>query len=285
MKKLFFIFIILLVVIVFAFLIFFFIERPEINELPKDVSFGFLLANDTTNYHDMKELGVDYILIANFSEDEAIKRMNEAEKQNIKVYLSAGILAESDFKRMESLGVHKQVEGFFLDEPHLHKDSYNNTDIENWLNWSKEKFPDKKIFIATPQIETYEELLSIPNLHLAGFQPDYYPINGLINMYSSQRKVVQKMESDGFEVQPIVQTHALNFYETGSWRTFVDKIALLGGYGLISWPTAQQVVNQIKNVASENTKIIWMYPGEDDYVKWTQERKDYIKKIFVELKK
>ena len=103
-------------------------------------------------------------------------------------------------------------------------------------------------------------------------------------MYGSQRKLVQKMESDGFEVQPIIQTHALNFYESELWRTIIDKIALLDGHGLISLLTSQQVANQIENVASENTKIIWMYPGEDDYVKWTQERKDYIKEIFEEVK-
>ncbi len=266
-------------------MIFSFIERPKSNKFDQNISFGFLLANDPASYHDMKELGVDYILIANFSEDEAEKRISEAEKQNIKVYLSAGVLAPDDFKRMKLLGGYKQVEGFFLDEPHLHKSYYNNSDIENWLNWSKEKFPNKKIFIATPRIETYEELLNIPNLHLAGFQPDYYPINGPINMYGSQRKLVQKMESDGFEVQPIIQTHALNFYESELWRTIIDKIALLDGHGLISRPTSQQVANQIENVASENTKIIWMYPGEDDYVKWTQERKDYIKEIFEEVKK
>lgn len=281
MKKLF----LIIILVVFVFLIFSFTQRPESNKIDPDVSFGFLLANDQENYHNMKELGIDYILMANFSVDEAEKRIDEAKKQGIKVYLSAGVLAPDDFKRMESLGTRKQVEGFFLDEPHLHKNDYSNTDIENWLNWSKEKFPDKKIFIATPRIETYEELLSIPNLHLAGFQPDYYPINGPINMYGSQRKLIQRMTDDGFEVQPIIQTHALNFYESELWRIFIDAVASLGGHGLVSCPTPEQVVAQIENVSSETTKIIWMYPGEDGYVKWTQERKDYIKKVFDEINK
>lgn len=281
MKKLF----LITVLFVFVFLVFSFIERPELNELSNDISFGFLPANDFTNYHDIKAMGVDYILIDIFDEDEAQKRIDEAKKENIRIYLSAGVLSSNDFKRMELFGGDEQVEGFFLDEPHVHKENYTNVDIKKWIMWSKEKFPDKTIFIATPRIGTYEELLDIPNLKEIGFQPDLYPVMGPLTMYGAQRKLVERMQKDGFETQPIVQTHARLSSEEGMKGKYVNVISGVVGHGLIDWPAPEQVVIQIKNVAKRGVKLIWFYPGEDAFIKWTPERREYIKKVFEELKK
>ena len=219
------------------------------------------------------------------NEQDAKARIDEAGKQGLKVYISAGTLHPDDFKRMELFGGRDEVEGFFLDEPHVHTANYTNADIARWLGWSKEKFPNKKLFVATPRMGTYQELITIPNLHLVGFQPDTYPINGIIKLYGSQRKLVEKMESDGFEVQPIIQSHALNFYESGSWRSYIDVFAHLENDGLTTWPTPWEVVKQIQNVTTNKTKLIWFYPGEDTYISWTPERKEYFKEIFSELKK
>jgi hypothetical protein len=57
------------------------------------------------------------------------------------------------------------------------------------------------------------------------------------------------------------------------------------GHGLIDWPTPKQVATQIKNVAKGGVKLIWFYPGQDIFIKWTPERAEYIKDIFDELKK
>ncbi len=265
---------------VLIFLVFSVIERPQSHELPPTLKFGFWSADNPAYYAEMKRLGISYVLISNFSEEDAVRRIDEAGKEGLKVYVSAGTLHPDDFKRMEILGNRSEVEGFALDEPHLHKSNYDNSDIERWIGWSKEKFPGKKVLIATPRIETYEELLNIPNLHLAGFQPDYYPIYGAISMYGSQRRLAEKIERDGFEIQPIIQTHGLAFYESGTWRNYIDAFASLRSNGLTSWPTPREAADQIRNVASPNTNIIWMYPGEDTYVRWTPERKEYIKEIF-----
>lgn len=260
-------------------------ERPYVNNISSDIKFGFLPADNAEYYKEFKTLGIDYVLIANYSEDDVVKRLSEAKKNGLTVYISAGTLHPDDFVRMEKFGRNKIVEGFFLDEPHVHKANYTNTDIEKWITWSKEKFHDKKIFIATPRTGTYEELLNIPNLKEVGFQPDSYPIMGLLTMYGTERRLVERMQKDGFETQPIVQSHALSFYEEGARRKNIDLFARLGGHGLIDWPTPEQVVAQIRSVAKDGVKLIWFYPGEDAFIKWTPERAEYIKNIFAELKK
>ncbi len=281
-KKLFIAFVVLIIVILLGFLIFSFIERAQVHTVSTDVSFGFLPADNLANYKEMKEVGISYVMISSFSEQEAEARIDEAGKQGMKVYLSAGTLHPDDYKRVELFGGREEVEGFFLDEPHVHKANYTNADLEYWLNWSKEKFPNKKLFIATPRMGTYQELIDIPNLHLAGFQPDTYPIYGIVKLYKAQRKLVEKMERDGFEVQPIIQSH---FYEGGPWQSYIDVFARLNSSGLTTWPTTRDVVKQIQNVATEKTKLIWFYPGENTYISWTPERKKYFEEIFSELKR
>ena len=272
-------------VLIVLFLYIFIFERPYIHRISPDVKFGFLPADNADYYREFKALGIDYVLISNYSEDDVVKRLSEAEQNGLAVYISAGTLHPDDFKRMEEFGGSRVVEGFFLDEPHLHKIYYTNSDIKKWIQWSKEKFPGKKIFIATPKNETYKELLDIVDPKEVGFQPDSYPIMGLFTGYGTQRRLIEKMKSDGFEVQPIIQGHALSLYEEKTRRRYIDFFARIGGYGLIDWPTPTQVAIQIKNVAKDGVKIIWFYPGEDEYVKWTRERKEYIKNIFDELKK
>ncbi|MFH0857624.1 MAG: hypothetical protein V1848_02655 [Candidatus Magasanikbacteria bacterium] len=281
-KKVFIGFIVFIIAIILGFFIFSFIERAQIHAVGEDISFGFLPADNLVNYKEMKEVGISYVMISSFSEQEAEARINEAGKQGMKVYLSAGTLHPDDYKRVELFGGREEVEGFFLDEPHVHKANYTNTDLEHWLDWSKEKFPNKKLFIATPRMGTYQELIDISNLHLAGFQPDTYPIYGIVKLYRAQRKLVEKMEGDGFEVQPIIQSH---FYEGGPWQSYIDVFARLNSGGLTTWPTTQDVVKQIQNVTTEKTKLIWFYPGENTYISWTPERKKYFKEIFSELKK
>ncbi|MEW6616906.1 MAG: hypothetical protein AB1333_00620 [Patescibacteria group bacterium] len=280
----------LILLIVFScvagiFLFLYLFERPYKNTISPDLKFGFLPADDTEYYKEFKSLGIDYVLIGSYSEEDAMRRLSEAEKNGLMVYISAGTLHPDDFMRMEKFGGNKVVEGFFLDEPHVHKANYKNTDIEKWITWSKEKFPDKKIFIATPRTGTYEELLNIPNLKEIGFQPDTYPIMGPLKIYGTQRRLVERMQNDGFEIQPIVQTHARLLYEEGMKGKYVDIISSIGGHGLIDWPTPQQVAMQIKNVAVSGVKLIWFYPGQDIFIKWTPERAEYIKNIFEELKK
>jgi|GEM_PF-3179412 len=271
--------------VVGTFLFFYFFERPYPNAISPNLKFGFLPADDAEYYKEFKSLGIDYVLIGSYSEEDAIRRLSEAEKNGLLVYISAGTLHPDDFMRMEKFGGNKVVEGFFLDEPHVHKANYTNADIEKWIKWSKEKFPDKKIFIATPRTGTYEELLDIPSLKEIGFQPDTYPIMGPLTIYGTQRRLAERMQHDGFEIQPIVQTHARLFYEEGMKGKYVNIISSIGGHGLIDWPTPRQVAVQIKNVAREGVKLIWFYPGEDIFIKWTPERAEYIKNIFEELKK
>lgn len=267
------------------FLFFYFFERPYVNDISPNLKFGFLPADDAQYYKEFKALGIDYVLIDSYSEDDTVRRLSEAEKNGLLVYISAGTLHPDDFMRMERFGGNEIIEGFFLDEPHLHKGNYTDADIEKWIVWSKEKFPDKKIFIATPRTGTYEELLNIPNLKEIGFQPDTYPIMGPLTIYGTQRRLVERMQNDGFEIQPIVQTHARLLYEEGMKGKYVDIISSIGGHGLIDWPTPKQVAMQIKNVAKGGVKLIWFYPGEDIFIKWTPERAEYIKNIFEELKK
>lgn len=285
MKKKTFVLLIVFCCVAGIFLFLYFFERPHTNNISPDLKFGFLPADDAQYYKEFKSLGIDYVLIGSYSEEDAIRRLSEAEKNGLMVYISAGTLHPDDFMRMEKFGGNKVVEGFFLDEPHVHKENYTNADIEKWIAWSKEKFPDKKIFIATPRTGTYEELLNISNLNEIGFQPDTYPIMGPLTRYGTQRRLVERMQNDGFEIQPIVQTHARLFYEEGMKGKYVDIVSSIGGHGLIDWPTPKQVVKQIKNVAQEGVKLIWFYPGEDIFIQWTPERAEYIKNIFEELKK
>lgn len=276
MKKI----LLVIVIIIAAFLVFSYTQRSSSGTIDSDISFGFLPANNPATYQDLKELGVRYIMIDTFSEIQAAQRLAEAQRQGLKVYLSAGILSADDFERMKLFGSNPIVEGFFLDEPHVHTVQYDNGAIEKWIEWSTKTFPNKKIFIATPRESTYTQLQSIPSVHKIGFQPDSYPIWGLIHRYKTQRDLVQKMLTDGYEVQPIIQTHALNKYETGIWRKIIDIFARVNAKGMTECPTPQQVVNQIRNVAFPEVKIIWMYPGEDAYVSWTPERKTYIQNVF-----
>ena len=246
------------------------------------VKFGLFLGHYSF-FDSIEYAGFKAVQVHNF--DDARSTVEAAKKHGLDLYVDAGVLHSGNYWKMEQfLAVAEDVDwpitAFVLDEPSNHREFYGCAEIQKWIRWCG--FVGIAPMIIEPRLNRYREFLDClewPSSVLWGI--DDYPQWGCIKRYERQRKALSVVLKEQGKVIPFVQTHRLADYETNKFFRFLYKLyGFFCPQGITQRPSISRVQEEIENVL-KFSDTIFVYAGQDTYLKWDSMYMKQILKPFV----